>query len=224
MNLVNGEHTLIMGVVSAFGFSRDVFKSLSWTDGNFAVRYSGQVYYDRDVIVGRHRAAIEKACGIVEALAERYPQLVYGSIYLRDFYSEKLVDLNMLGAYLRSKNQSEWIRFLDSLCLDVALAPIMWNCLTSKHPSYTQEKEFRVAVFGSESDEKKTIQVRLRGRSEIISYVQVPLPVKIVEAIAEIVVGPSAPSDTERSLQKKLRSLGGADIPIRRSTIPYRSS
>jgi Protein of unknown function (DUF2971) len=208
----------------SIGFSQDVFKNFSWSDGNFSVRYSGQVYYNRDVIVDRHRAAIEKACSIVEDVAERHPQLVYGSDNLKSIYFDKLVNLNTFGAHLANKNKFEWIIFLKTMCFNVGLAPIMWNCLTSKHPSYTHEREYRIAVFGSESDDKNTIQVRLRGRSEIISYIQIPLPVKLVEAIAEIVVGPSSPLDTERNLQRKLRSLGGGDIPIRRSTIPYRSS
>ena len=172
----------------------------------------------------RHQAAIEKACSIVETVAESHPQLVYGSDHLKGIYSDKLVDLKTFGAYLANKTKFEWIKFLKTMCFNVGLAPIMWNCLTSKHPSYTHEREFRIAVFGSELDEKGTIQVRLRGRSEIISYIQIPQPVKLVEASAEIVVGPSSPPDTERSLQRKLRSLGGGDIPIRRSTIPYRSS
>jgi hypothetical protein len=185
---------------------------------------ASEVHYNRDVIVDRHRFAIEKACNIVETLAERLPELVWGSEHVKSWYSKKLVDLNMLGDWLQSKTDSEWIRFLNALCGDVALAPMMWNCLTSKHPSYTHEQEFRIAAFGSESDENGSIKVRLRGRSEILSYIQIPLPIKLGEAISEIVVGPSSPPDTERSLQRKLRSLGGANIPIRRSTIPYRSS
>ena len=49
--------------------------------------------------------------------------------------------------------------------------------------------------------------------------------VRVQHKITEIVVGPAAPPDTERTVRTMLRSIGiDWDIPVSRSDIPYRAS
>jgi hypothetical protein len=68
------------------------------------------------------------------------------------------------------------------------------------------------------------VLTRFRG-SEIVPYIAQPLPVREPHKIAEIVVGPAAAPDTERTLRTMLRSIGiTEDFPISRSDIPYRVS
>jgi hypothetical protein len=66
------------------------------------------------------------------------------------------------------------------------------------------------------------VTTRLRG-SEIVPFIPQPMAVRERDNIVEIVVGPAAPVDTERTLRTFLNSLGiDPDIHISRSDIPYR--
>jgi hypothetical protein len=64
---------------------------------------------------------------------------------------------------------------------------------------------------------------RLRG-SEIVPYIPHPKPVREPDMIAEIVVGPAAGPDAERTVRTMLDSFSiDPKIPIGRSDIPYRA-
>jgi hypothetical protein len=50
------------------------------------------------------------------------------------------------------------------------------------------------------------------------------MPLREPHNIAEIVVGPAALADTERTVRTMLNSLGiDPDLPVSRSNIPYRA-
>jgi hypothetical protein len=68
------------------------------------------------------------------------------------------------------------------------------------------------------------IITRLRGSSEFVPYIAHPMPIREPNNISEIVVGPAAPADAERSVRTLLNSLGvDPSVSIGRSDIPYRA-
>jgi hypothetical protein len=67
------------------------------------------------------------------------------------------------------------------------------------------------------------VTTRLRG-SELVPYIPQPMPLREPRNIFEIVIGPAAPADTERTLRTMLTSLGiDPEVDITRSGIPYRA-
>jgi hypothetical protein len=114
------------------------------------------------------------------------------------------------------------ISFMRGLGEAVVAWPMMWDCLTWKHDAYKHEKEVRLFILRSRDVFMQDIKTRLRGRSEIVPYIAHPMPIR--KHIVEIVVGPAAPADAERSVRTMLNSLGvDPSVPIGRSGIPYRA-
>jgi hypothetical protein len=101
--------------------------------------------------------------------------------------------------------------------------PLIWNCLTSKHPAYEHEEEVRLVILGARSALAPYVKTRLRG-SEIVPYIDQPMQVRDAGNVAEIVVGPAAHADTERTVRTLLESLDlDPAIAISQSKIPYRA-
>ena len=62
----------------------------------------------------------------------------------------------------------------------------------------------------------------MRG-SEIVPYIAHPWAIRNPGDIAEIVVGPAAPPDSERTLLTLLAAWGLTGVKVERSDIPYRA-
>lgn len=94
--------------------------------------------------------------------------------------------------------------------------------MTTKHPAYEHEQEVRLVIAGPATNLLPYVKTRLRG-SEMVPYIPQPWAAQQPDNVVEIVVGPAAPPDTERTLRKFLSTLGIDFENIRRSDIPYRA-
>jgi hypothetical protein len=156
------------------------------------------VRYSLADVCGPHEACLEEAAAIFLATANANADLL----------SDKAVG----------------IPFMDQFVREIIASPLIWNCLTSKHPAYEHEQEVRLVMMCTPAAVSPFITTRFRG-SEIVPYIAQPMPVRVQHKVAEIVVGPAAPPDTERTVRTVLRSIGiDWDIPVSRSDIPYRAS
>jgi hypothetical protein len=183
----------------AIGFAQHVFRieedrpDLKPNEKTFV----GPVLYDIRDIMERHAHAIDKAVSIVLKAANANADVV--------------------------KDETTRDHFIQELCRNIISAPLIWNCLTSKHPAYKHEKEVRLLLLNQRSNLMPYIKTRLRG-SEIVPYISLPQPVRQPHMIAEIVVGPAAGADAERTVRTMLDSFKmDPNIPISRSYIPYRA-
>lgn len=157
----------------------------------------GPVRYHINEVCERHKVAIDRAAEIFLSTVEANAPLV----------SDKRVG----------------IPFMQDMARAAIASPLIWNCLTTKHPAYAHEREVRFVLLGLTESLSPYITTRLRG-SEIVPYVTHKLPLKKPHSLAGIVVGPSAPIDPERTVRTMLRSLGyNPDLPVSRSDIPYRA-
>jgi hypothetical protein len=181
----------------AIGFAPELF----WRDTHHMPLHGAvvaSVRYDTNEITARHRLAVEEAVRIFLETVNANADLV------RDWAIA--------------------ISFMRGLAKAVvAWPPMMWNCLTWKHHAYENEKEVRLFILQSRDGfMPDDIKTRLRGRSEIVPYIAHPMPIR--KHIVQIVVGPAAPPDAERSVRTMLNSLGvDPSIPVDRSDIPYRA-
>lgn len=182
----------------AIGFSHSVFTIEDKLPLEPLPVVVGPVRYEPGEICGRHKACIEEAAAIVLSIAQNR----------RDLLS----------------NPTNRRPFMERLVQEMAARPLIWNCLTSKHLAYQHEQEVRLVIMGERDQLAPDVLTRCRG-SEIVPYIAKLMPVRDPHKIAEIVVGPAAPPDTERTLRTMLRSIGiTEDFPISRSDIPYRAS
>ena len=159
--------------------------------------FVGPVRYKLNEVCGRHGAALEEAVAIFLDTVKANADLV----------SDKAIG----------------IPFMDQFAREIIAQPLIWNCLTSKHPAYEHEQEVRLLLMGMPERLAPHVMTRLRG-SEIVPYIAHPMPLREPNNIAEIVVGPAAPLDTQRTLRTMLASLGlDPNIVVGRSDIPYRA-
>jgi hypothetical protein len=120
-------------------------------------------------------------------------------------------------------NKDVGIPFMQDMARAVIASPLIWNCLTSKHPAYAHEQEVRLIILGLHEKLRPYIRTRIRG-ADTVPYVAYKMPLQREYSIAHIIVGPAANSDAERTVRMMLESLGiRHDIPISRSVIPYRA-
>jgi hypothetical protein len=158
---------------------------------------AGPVRYDIDDVCARHDVAIAKAAAIFLETVEANAELV--------------------------SDQQVGFPFMQNMARAVIASPLIWNCLTTKHPAYAHEREVRLILLGLAEWLGPYITTRLRG-SEIVPYIAHSLPIKKPNSLAGIVVGPAASIDAERTVRTLLRSLGySPDLPVSRSDIPYRA-
>jgi hypothetical protein len=101
------------------------------------------------------------------------------------------------------------------------MGTFLWRSLTIKHPAYKHEEEVRLSTQGTPEQLSPFIKTRLRG-SEMVPYIPLGWPVRVPGNVMEIVVGPAAPPDAERTLKKFLSTVGMKFNDISRSDIPYR--
>jgi hypothetical protein len=101
------------------------------------------------------------------------------------------------------------------------MGTLIMRSLVTKHPAYEHEREVRLMIMGREAQLSHYVKTRFRG-SEIVPYIPQPWPAREPGSVVEIVIGPAAPPDTERTLRKFLSTLGMDFEDISRSDIPYR--
>jgi hypothetical protein len=180
----------------AIGFAPRMFRISDPVPGRLS-EFVGPVRYRIDEVCGRHKAAIEQALAIF------------------------LHTVNANSDLMRDK--AVGILFMDGFAREIIAQPLVWNCLTSKHPAYEHEQEVRLVIMGVAGRLTAHVTTRLRG-SEIVPYIAHPMPLREPHYIAEIVVGPAAPPDAERTVRMLCASLGlDPNIPVGRSDIPYRA-
>jgi hypothetical protein len=153
------------------------------------------VIYNIHKAMQRHRTAVENAISIISEVYETSPQLL----------------------------PDEPTPFYFEIAKAITASPIIINCLTTKHPAYAHEQEVRLVRMGLRKDIAGSITTRVRG-SEIVPYIAHRMPIAEPNSLVEIVVGPSAAPDSERSVRTLLDSLGyGSEVQVSRSDIPYRA-
>ncbi len=157
--------------------------------------FLGPMRYDAEAVLTRHRLAIAEACSIFLKTAEDH------AVLLRD--------------------KEVGFPFMRILALRLIASALIWNALTTKHPAYEREEEVRLIAMGTADKLLSVTKTRARG-SEIVPYIAHPWAIRSSEDIAEIVVGPAAPIDTERTLRTLLATCGVTGVKIERSDIPYR--
>ena len=155
------------------------------------------VFYCPTKILSRHSVAIDKALAIFQNAVGAEP-LLMGDVDVFD-------------------------QFVQTFCRNVLASVLIVNCLTSKHKAYDREEEVRLIILGDRDRLTPRIRTRLRG-SEIVPYIAQPLAVRGPEAIFEIVTGPAAGADAERTVRTMFNSFNiDPNTPISPSDIPYRA-
>jgi hypothetical protein len=155
------------------------------------------VRYETDEVRARHAAALQQAAAIFLDAVNANADLV--------------------------RDKTVGIPFMQEFAREVMAQPLIWNCLTSKHMAYRHEQEVRLLIMGTPDYLSPHVTVRLRG-SEIVPYIAHPIPVRAPHNITEIVIGPAASSDAERTVRALLASIGlEPGIAVERSGIPYRA-
>ncbi|MGX4803998.1 DUF2971 domain-containing protein [Bradyrhizobium guangdongense] len=182
----------------AIGFSAKLFQPLETkhTDPRKNT-FAGAVRYVDAQTRSRHAVGIDKADAILEAA------LKYAYRHLRD--------------------QTIGMEFLNRLARSVVAAPLIWNSLTCKHPGYQHEAEVRLVILGRASRFRGKLSKRTRnGRT--VPYIPYDVRLREPGMITEIIIGPAAPAGTTAKIKQILKAAGiSYSVPIRRSTIPYRS-
>ena len=182
----------------ATGVAPRLFRVVDQPAEGMLPEFAGPVVYDLAQALGRQGEALDEAVKVFIEAVEANAEIV----------SEPAVG----------------IAFMQALARETLAAPIIWNCLTSKHPAYAHEREVRLVIMGTPEKLSPHVKTRLRG-SEIVPYIAHSMPLRERYHIAEIVVGPAAPAGAERDLRTMLKSLGiTEEFPISRSGIPYRAS
>jgi Protein of unknown function (DUF2971) len=100
------------------------------------------------------------------------------------------------------------------------IATLIWRSLTIKHHAYKHEEEVRLFIPQS-LGLSPYVKTRPRG-SENVPYIPQPWPVRVPGSVAEIVIGPAAPSDAKQTLREFLSTIGVESNNITHSDIPYR--
>ena len=192
----SGAHMLTMGAVSPSVSRRSCSRLPRILPDDRPGEFVGPVGYTGREVLEPFRAPIQKAAEIFSAAMETNPNIA----------------------------QNEVVRsmFMQALVRDLIASPMIWRCLTLKHPAYEHEREVRLLIMGTPEALRPYVATRFRG-SEIVPYIAQAMPIRERNSIIEIMVGPAAPPDTKRTLQTMLTSLGVVVDFIHHSEIPYRA-
>ena len=120
--------------------------------------------------------------------------------------------------HLRQKDV--FLGFSDRLAREALASPLVWNCLTCKHPAYARENEVRLIILGSQKTFNGKVPVRIR-KGEIIPYFNRPMGLHKPGNIVEVVIGPAAPIGAEDGVRTLLDKYK-IKARISRSQIPYK--
>jgi Protein of unknown function (DUF2971) len=182
----------------AIGFSAKLFQPLETKHVDPRKNtFAGAVRYVDAQTRSRHAVGIDKAGAILEA-ALRY-------------------------AYRHLRDQTIGMEFLNQLARSVVAAPLIWNSLTCKHPGYQHEAEMRLVILGQASHFRGKLSKRTRN-GKTVPYIPYDVRLRELGILAEIVIGPAAPSGAATKIKRMLKAAGVTySVPVRHSAIPYRS-
>ena len=105
----------------AIGFSAGMFRIGDPVPDRLP-EFVGPVRYKLDEVCGRHAAALEEAVVVFLDAVNANADLV----------SDRAIG----------------IPFMDQFAREIVAQPLIWNCLTSKHPAYEHEQEVRLLLMG----------------------------------------------------------------------------
>ncbi len=181
----------------AIGFAPRMFRVGERPPPGQLPEFVGPVLYTLKEVCGRHELSLDEAVSIFLAAVEANPDLM--------------------------SDKSIGIPFMQEFAREIIAQPLIWNCLTSKHPAYAHESEIRLVLMGMPEDLAPHVLTRYRG-SEAVPYIEHPMPLREPGHIVEIMMGPAAPRNAEQEVRALLDSLGlDPNIEITRSEIPYRA-
>lgn len=179
----------------AIGLSKVVFDPTDPVNANPLMNmHVGPVLYNDGATKRRHALAANKAAAILQ-MAMQYAH-----------------------RHLRQKNL--FLGFSDRLAREVLASPLIWNCLTCKHPAYARENEVRLIILGGQKAFKGKVPVRIR-KGEVVPYIKRPMGLHKPGNIVEVVIGPAAPKEAEDGVRTLLDKYK-IKARISRSKIPYK--
>jgi len=181
----------------AIGFAPGMFETrpvLSASPDENA--FLSRVHYDPEAAMSRIRLGIDHAASIFCETAEENAEL------LRD--------------------RAVGLPFIDLLAKRLIASWLLWCALTTKHPAYAREEEVRLIIMGTAARLLAVTRTRTRA-GELVPYVAHPWAIQQPDDLAEIIIGPAAAPDTERSLHTLLATRGLQGGKTERSDIPYRA-
>jgi hypothetical protein len=118
--------------------------------------FVGPVRYKSDEVCARHAAALEQAVAIFLETVNANANLV--------------------------QDKTIGFPFMDRFVREIIAQPLIWHCLTSKHPAYGHEQEVRLLIMGVPGRLSPHVTTRLRG-SEIVPYIARPMPLRSIDAV-----------------------------------------
>ena len=182
----------------AIGFAPAMFRVVDPAPPDRLPEFVGPVRYEDAEICAGHEAPLRKAAEIFLETADAERELM--------------------------RDKAVGIPFMQEFARSVIASPLIWNCLTSKHSGYADEREVRLVIMGMPDVLSPHVKTRRRG-ADTVPFIAQPMKLREPGQIAEIVVGPPAPADAEHSARTLLDLLGmDRSIPVGRSRIPYRAT
>ncbi len=94
--------------------------------------------------------------------------------------------------------------------------PLIWNSVTTKCATWRHEKELRMLATNDLTRPHLPIRRRDDGRS----YIVIPMPLRRIGSISEIMVGADADGSAENEVRRLLNKWGVPDVPVNRGTTP----
>ena len=163
--------------------------------------------------------------------ADPLMNMVVGPVIYRDAETKRLhglairkaisgLQLAMRYARQHLMQQDIFRGFSDRLAKEALASPMIWNCLTCKHPAYARENEVRLIILGTKKAFKGKLPVRVR-KGEVVPYFNRPMGLGKPGTILEVIAGPAAPIGAEDGVRTLLDKYK-ITARISRSKIPYR--
>ncbi len=103
--------------------------------------------------------------------------------------------------------------YLVTMARELLASQLIWNCLTAKDITYADEGEVR-GIIMNVTNKFDPWRREFDGRP----YVEHEMALKQPGAIAEILVGPNAPVESEQMIRDLLRAESYPEIPVLRSS------
>ncbi len=112
--------------------------------------------------------------------------------------------------------------FFDKMAKSLIASELILNSLIVKHSDWAPEHEVRLFIVGEGANLAPYVSTRSRG-TETVPFIKSDMPLRQPGNIAEIVIGPTAPSDAEEFVCSLLTPFhSNPRSIIRRSTIRLR--
>jgi hypothetical protein len=148
----------------------------------------GRVVYGDSKTIYRHRKVIKRAAEITHQVAA----------------------INR-GLFRR---ESVHVEYVNAMAKEYIARQLVWRSLTAKRSCWEHQSEVRFVVM----NQRKNFDCLEKTHTDGRRYVTYALPLLEPGSIAEIMIGPAAPSDAESWLSKLLNYLGYSGVPVVRST------